>query len=117
MGISCALTWTTFHKAVPRQTTAAGSGVRPYQCFPIHKLPLIGLCLYYFFILLIIGHKATAAARWTLAFILRTFFNDAITVAVWTGFRFHCVPLLSGPTRVTANPPRPRASRRAHSDF
>ena len=35
----------------------------------------------YFFIFIVIRHETTAAARWAC-----TLFNDAITVAVWTGF-------------------------------
>jgi hypothetical protein len=41
---------------------------------------------YYFFIFIVIRHKTTAAARWALLLIVRTLFNDAFTVAVWTGF-------------------------------
>jgi hypothetical protein len=37
-------------------------------------------------IAIIIGHETTAAACWALLLIVRTLFNDAITVAVWTGF-------------------------------
>ena len=43
----------------------------------------------YFFVVLVIvviRHETTAAARWALPLIVRTLFNDAITVAVWTGF-------------------------------
>jgi hypothetical protein len=40
----------------------------------------------YFFIVIVIRHETTAAARWALLLIVRTLFNDAITVAVWTGF-------------------------------
>jgi hypothetical protein len=47
---------------------------------------------YYFFIVIVIRHETTAAARWALLLIVRTFLNDAITVAVWT--RFHvCLPV------------------------
>ena len=41
---------------------------------------------YYFFIVIVIRHETTAAARWALLLIVRTVFNDAITVAIWTGF-------------------------------
>ena len=43
----------------------------------------------YFFIIVVIRHETTAAARWALPLIVRTLFNDAVTVAVWTGFGFH----------------------------
>jgi hypothetical protein len=43
----------------------------------------------YFFIIIFIRHETTAAARWASLLIVRTLFNDAITVAVWTGFGFH----------------------------
>jgi hypothetical protein len=42
--------------------------------------------LCYFIIIIVIGHETTAAARWALLLIVRTLFNDAITVAVCTGF-------------------------------
>ena len=37
-------------------------------------------------VIVVIGHETTAAAGWALLLIVRTLFNDAITVAVWTGF-------------------------------
>src|SRR5262249_36787899 len=43
----------------------------------------------YFFIIIFIRYKTTAAARWALLLIVRTLFNDAVTVAVWTDFGFH----------------------------
>ena len=43
----------------------------------------------YFFIIIFIRHETTAAARWASLLIVRPLFNDAITVAVWTGFGFH----------------------------
>jgi hypothetical protein len=44
-------------------------------------------CLYYFFLaVVVIRYETTATARWALLFIVRAFFNDTITVAVWTGF-------------------------------
>jgi hypothetical protein len=42
-----------------------------------------------FFIIFFIRHKTTATARWASLLIVRTLFNDAITVAIWTGFGFH----------------------------
>jgi hypothetical protein len=47
------------------------------------------LCFYYFFLaVVVIGYETTATARWALLFIVGAFFNDTITVAVWTGFHF-----------------------------
>jgi hypothetical protein len=46
----------------------------------------------YFFITIVIRHKTTAAARWALLLIVRTLFNNALTIAVWTGFHV-CLPL------------------------
>jgi hypothetical protein len=34
----------------------------------------------------VVRYETTATARWALLFIIRAFFNDTITVAVWTGF-------------------------------
>jgi hypothetical protein len=42
----------------------------------------------YFLIIIVIRHETTAAARWALLLIVRALSNDAITVAVWTGFGF-----------------------------
>jgi len=39
--------------------------------------------------MIVIRHETTAAARWALLLIVRTLSNDAITIAVWTGFGFH----------------------------
>jgi hypothetical protein len=48
--------------------------------------PLAGSTCYFFIVIIIvIRHKTTAAARWALLLIVRTLFNDAITVALWTG--------------------------------
>ena len=44
-------------------------------------------CVYYFFLaVVVIGYETTATACWTLLFIVSAFFNDTITIAVWTGF-------------------------------
>jgi hypothetical protein len=44
-------------------------------------------CVYYFFpVVVVIRYETTATARWALPFIVRAFFDDTITVAVWTGF-------------------------------
>jgi hypothetical protein len=43
--------------------------------------------VYYFFLaVVVIMYKTTATARSASLFIVRAFFNDTITVAVWTGF-------------------------------
>jgi hypothetical protein len=43
--------------------------------------------VYYFFVaVVVVRYETTATARWALLFIVRAFFNDTITVAVWTGF-------------------------------
>jgi len=41
---------------------------------------------YFFTVVVIIRYETTATTRWALLFIVRAFFNDPITVAVWTGF-------------------------------
>jgi len=44
-------------------------------------------CVYYFFLaVVVIRYETTATARWALLFIVRAFFNDTVTIAVWTGF-------------------------------
>jgi hypothetical protein len=51
-------------------------------------------CYFFIFIIIVIGHETTTTARWALLLIVRTLFNDAITVALWTGFGFHvCLPV------------------------
>jgi hypothetical protein len=43
--------------------------------------------VYYFFpAVVVIRYETTATTRWALPFIVRAFFGDSITVAVWTGF-------------------------------
>ena len=46
----------------------------------------LGSECYFFIIIIVIRHETAAAARWALLLIVRTLFNDAITVALWTGF-------------------------------
>jgi hypothetical protein len=46
-------------------------------------------CFYYVFIVVVIRYETTAAAGWTLMFIVRAFINYTITVAIWTNFSFH----------------------------
>jgi hypothetical protein len=48
----------------------------------------------YFFIIIVIRHETTATACWALLLIVRTFFNDAFTIAVWTGFHVRASPSL-----------------------
>jgi hypothetical protein len=43
------------------------------------------------FAIIIIGHKTTAATPWALLLVVCALFNDAITVALWTGFHV-CLP-------------------------
>jgi hypothetical protein len=57
-------------------------------------------CFYYFFLAtVVIRYETTATARWALLFIVRTFFDDTITVAVWTGFHCPTYARLLGPDR------------------
>jgi hypothetical protein len=42
----------------------------------------------------VIGCETTATARWALLFIVRTFFKDTITVAVWAGFHVRLTRML-----------------------
>ncbi len=50
-------------------------------------------CFYYLFMIVaVISYKAKATARRALTFVVRTFVNDTIAIAVWTSFHFHvCV--------------------------
>jgi len=41
---------------------------------------------YVFLAVVIIGYETKATARWALLLVVRAFFNDTITVAVWTCF-------------------------------
>ena len=53
-------------------------------------------CVYYFFLAVaVVRYETTATARWALLFIVRAFFNDTVTVAIWTGFH---VRLMERPT-------------------
>ncbi len=60
--------------------------------YPRRIGPLLAGSAYYFFMVIIIRHETTAAARWALLLIVRTLFNHALTVAVWTSFHV-CLPL------------------------
>ena len=67
------------------------------QCLQQRYLTTIRLpCVYYFFLAVaVIRYETTATARWALLFIVRAFFNDTITVAVWTGFHVRLMGMLS----------------------
>jgi hypothetical protein len=54
---------------------------------------LTGAC--HFVIVIIIGHKTAAAAPWALLLIVRTLFNDAFAIAIWTGFHVRLSVALS----------------------
>ena len=47
---------------------------------------------YYFFIVIVVRQVTAATACWALLLIVRTLSNDAITIAVWTGFHV-CLPV------------------------
>jgi hypothetical protein len=47
---------------------------------------------------IVIRYETTAAARWTSPFIVRAFFNDTITVAVWTRFHVRLMRMLPHPS-------------------
>ena len=47
---------------------------------------------------IVIRYETTATARWTSPFIVRAFFNDTITVAVWTGFHARLTHMLPHPS-------------------
>ena len=46
-------------------------------------------------VVVVVRYETTATARWALLFIVRAFFNDTITVAVWTGFHVRLMGMLS----------------------
>ena len=44
--------------------------------------------MYYVFLaIVVIGYETTTTASGALLFIVCAFFNDAITIAIWTGFQ------------------------------
>jgi hypothetical protein len=47
---------------------------------------------------IVIRYETTATTRWTSPFIVRAFFNDTITVAVWTRFHVRLVRMLPHPS-------------------
>ena len=83
--------WTDRRISLPRDQVAPTKRLKskndPVLNLKCENVP----CLYYFFVaVVVIRYETTATARWALLFIVRTFFNDTITVAVWTGF--HVAP-------------------------
>jgi hypothetical protein len=52
-------------------------------------------CYFLIVTVIVVRHETAAAARWALLLIIGALFNDAITIAIWTGF--HCVPPGSTP--------------------
>ena len=63
---------------------SAQADVRFVPIADMHSIRLPGV--YYFFLaVVVIGYETTATACWTLLFIVSAFFNDTITIAVWTG--------------------------------
>ena len=87
-----------FQKAVsPLPKFASSWGHSLPACRLPHKLNSAAL-----FLLLLPGHRphrvrTTATARWALLFIVRAFFDDTITVAVWTGFHARLMGMLPHP--------------------
>jgi len=45
-------------------------------------------------VVVVVRYKTTPTARRALLFIVRAFFNDTITVAVWTGFHVRLIAML-----------------------
>jgi hypothetical protein len=91
------------------QVSGTGAGASLYQVQPVPGVDTLwsggafgpARSAYYFFIVIIvIGHKTLAAARWALLLIVRAFFNDAITVTVWTGLHV-CLPMDTSASRTT----------------
>ena len=67
---------------------SAQADVRQVPIADMHSIRLP--CVYYFFLaVVVIRYETTATACWALLFIVRAFFNDTITVAVWTGFHVY----------------------------
>jgi hypothetical protein len=56
-------------------------------------------CVYYFFlaVVVVIRYETAATARWALLFIVRAFFNDTVTVTIWTGFHVRLMGMLPRP--------------------
>jgi hypothetical protein len=81
-----ALSYTCTRSAAPVKEDPFG-----LKLIPFGRLGRLAGSVYYFFIVIIIRHEATAAAHWALLLIVRILFNDAITIAVRTGFHV-CLP-------------------------
>ena len=92
--------WTDRRISLPRD-------VAPTKRLKQKNDPVLNLkcdvpCFYYFFLaVVVIRYETTATARWALLFIVRAFFNDTITVAVWTCFHV-CASLLPHPAIIFA---------------
>ena len=89
--------WTDRRISLPRE-------VAPTKRLKQKNDPVLNLkcdvpCLYYFFLaVVVIRYETTATARWALLFIVRAFFNDTFTVAVWTGFHVGLMERLPYPS-------------------
>jgi len=71
--------------------------------------------VYYFFLaVVVIRYETTATARWALLFIVRAFFDDTITVAVWTGFHARLMGCYHTP-RLSLDGAFPTARPQKHS--
>jgi len=46
----------------------------------------------------VVRYETMATARWALLFIVCAFFNDTITVAIWTGFHVRLMRMLAHPS-------------------
>jgi hypothetical protein len=58
------------------------------------KLNIRLSCVYDVLVVTVVRYKTIATARRALLFIVRAFFNDTITVAVWTGFHVRLLAIL-----------------------
>ena len=80
---------------------SAQADVRQVPIADMHSIRLP--CVYYFFLaVVVIRYETTATARWALLFIVRAFFNDTITVAVWTGFHVRLMGMPPSPPIISA---------------
>ena len=64
-----------------------------------------------------VRYETTAAARWALLFIVRAFFNDTITVTVWTGFHVPSWGCYPSPAIISAGASLIRLLRRVGDMF
>jgi hypothetical protein len=53
-------------------------------------------------VVVVVRYETAATARWALLFIVRAFFNDTITVAVWTGFHVRSWGCYPSPAIISA---------------